>query len=196
MSQAEIQTNNNATFLRFNTQNLIGDYNSDLVTEQTDNISPKAGALYVDKQALQQYRQLCREIAELEAEKEATAYGQIGSSWQAGPRVSGGSRADATPECAQQLWRLSNLIANRLNQLVTLRAAIEQAISSLLPEERRLLRLFYIQGRPAAECAGLLQYSERHFWRRHQRTLQKLAEAQGVRQEIQPWFTNSVQPAV
>lgn len=180
MSQAEGRQN----FLRFNTQYFTADC----------DMEPVAPAVYVDKQALQQYRHLCREISELEQEKEAIAQGGPGSSWQTEPRVSGGRQADTTAETAHQLWRLSQLIAQRLNSLIDLRQEIEQVISLLSPEERRLLRLFYIQSRPAAECACLLQYSERHFWRRHQQALKRLAEVQGSEPASQPRFGAPPQP--
>lgn len=125
------------------------------------------------KEDLRQYRQLCGEIAELEAEKEATAAGLLPSSWPVG-RVAGGRLPDCVADEAQRLWHLSCLLAERLNRLIELREAIEQAISGLLPDERRLLRLYYIEGRGAGEVAEALQYSERHFWRRHKKALQKL----------------------
>lgn len=160
---------------------------------------PRRPRIYVDKTVLQQYRQLCREIAELEAEKEQLAAGHIGSSWQQGTRVSGGAQADPTAQYAQRLWRLSSLLAEKLNTLIEMREDIEQAIGGLLPEDRRLLRLFYLQGHTAEECAQQLQYSPRHFWRRHQRVMQKLAETQGVYTpalSAQDWFSPSPQPAV
>ena len=69
----------------------------------------------VDFDKLKQYRQLCREIAELEAEKQALAEGRVPSSWPVGVYVPKGQPGDPTGELAAKMWQLAELIANKLN---------------------------------------------------------------------------------
>ncbi len=129
----------------------------------------------MDKQSLMQYRQLCYEIRELEDEKEALAQGSLPASWPLG----NGSRRkglvkDAVSDTAARLWQLSQLLAQRLNQLIALRQEIEEFIANLQPEERRLLRLYYIEGLTWEKTAERLGYSVRQLNRRQKQTLARL----------------------
>lgn len=128
----------------------------------------------MDKQAFQQYRQLCREIRELEAEKEALAAGNLPASWPLGGLKGKGRHTDTVGEAAAQLWQLAQLLAQRLNQLVALRNEIEKTIEALQPEERRLLRLYYIDGLNWEQVAERLDYSTRQINRKQQQIMQQL----------------------
>lgn len=132
----------------------------------------------MDKQSLMQYRQLCREIRELEDEKEALAQGSLPASWPIG---SGSRRRgmvkDAVGDTAAKLWQLSQLLAQRLNQLIALRQEIEEFIADLQPDERRLLRLYYIEGLTWEKIAERLGYSVRQLNRRQKQTLERLFPA-------------------
>lgn len=129
----------------------------------------------MNKQAFQQYRQLCREIKELEEEKEALAAGQLPASWPLGRRGRrGGGRVDAVGDTAARLWQLSQLLAQRLNQLIALRGEIEAAIEDLEPEERRLVRLYYIEGLTWEQTAERLDYSVRHLCRMQREIMRRL----------------------
>ena len=99
----------------------------------------------MDKQTLMQYRQLCREIRELEEEKEALAAGNLPGSWPLG-----------------------------LNQLIALRREIEDFIADLQPEERRILRLYYIEGLTWEQTAERLEYSVRQINRKQRQIMQQL----------------------
>ena len=77
-------------------------------------------------------------------------------------------------EAAAQLWQLAQLLAQRLNQLVALRNEIEKTIEALQPEERRLLRLYYIDGLNWEQVAERLDYSTRQINRKQQQIMQRL----------------------
>lgn len=129
----------------------------------------------MDKQTLMQYRQLCREIRELEEEKEALAAGNLPGSWPLG--IGGHSQGkikDNVGNCAAQLWQLSQLLAQRLNQLIALRREIEDFIADLQPEERRILRLYYIEGLTWEQTAERLEYSVRQINRKQNQIMQQL----------------------
>ena len=127
------------------------------------------------KEKLEQYRQICREIEELEREKEAWANGRSGSDWLGDPRRNEGCHSDPTGQAAAHLWELSCMLAARLNELIALRLEIEQAIVTLPPDERRIIRLYYVEGHTLESVAELVGYSVRHLWRKRKEILQKLA---------------------
>lgn len=128
----------------------------------------------MDKQTFQQYRQLCQEIRELEAEKEALAAGNLPASWPVGGLSGRGWPADKVGEAAARLWQLTELLAQRLNQLIALRKEIEKTIETLQPEERRLLRLYYIEGLNWEQVAERLDYSSRQIRRKQRQIMQQL----------------------
>lgn len=128
----------------------------------------------MDKQTFQQYRQLCQEIRELEAEKEALAAGNLPASWPVGELGGRGWPADKVGEAAARLWQLTQLLAQRLNQLIALRKEIEKTIEALQPEERRLLRLYYIEGLNWEQVAERLDYSTRQIRRKQRQIMQQL----------------------
>ena len=129
----------------------------------------------MDKQSLKQYRQLCQEIRELEEEKEALAAGNVPGSWPIG--VGGHSRGrvkDCVGDTAARLWQLSQLLAQRLNQLIALRREIEEFIADLQPEERRIMRFYYIEGLTWVQTAERLECSVRQVNRRQRQIMQQL----------------------
>ncbi len=129
----------------------------------------------MSKEKLEQYRQICREIEELEQEKAAWASGRAKADWPGSGRRSEGSHSDPTAQSAAHLWELSCLLAARLNELVALRTEIERAIATLEPDERRIIRLYYVEGHTLESVAELVGYSVRHLWRKRKEILQKLA---------------------
>lgn len=126
------------------------------------------------KEKLEQYRQICREIHELEEEKTALAAGHISGLHPAGERHSTGLPGDPTAQTAARLWELSKVLAARLNELIALRTEIEQAIDCLPPDERRIIRLYYVEGHSLESVAELVGYSVRHLWRKRRDIEQKL----------------------
>lgn len=122
---------------------------------------------------LQQYLFLKKEIALLEVEHQDLVCGQIMSS-----RISGlpssGRTVDFTGDYACKIYELTSLIANKLNDLVSLRLEIESWIDLLEPHLRLLLRMVYIEGKNWDEVSIVMCYSRRHLQRLHNEALEIL----------------------
>lgn len=71
---------------------------------------------------------------------------------------------------------LVEIYRTKLERLYSERAAIEQAIESLEPIERMVLRARYIEGRTWEDVAERINYSYVQTWRIHARALQKLED--------------------
>jgi len=127
----------------------------------------------MERENLEQYRNLCLEIKELEAEKEALAQGMIPSSWPIVSRHSEGLHKDIVAENAKKMFQLSEMIAKRLNELVKLRTEIEVTIGALPLQSRLLLRFHYIDGLTWNEVAEKMGYSQRHIFRMRNKILDK-----------------------
>lgn len=127
------------------------------------------GAGKIDFALMKQYRQIVAEIAELEEEREALSEGRLPSSWPMNERVMGGQVADVTAELAEKMWELAQLLADKLNCLIALRAQIEGWLDEYEPEERRMLRLYYVDGLTWEEVAERVGYSSRHLSRKIRR---------------------------
>lgn len=79
------------------------------------------------------------------------------------------------PECDQETLRpLKELYEEKLAALVNAILAIEDAIETLDPTERELVRLRYIDGLPWFKVTAAINYSEQQTHRIHARVLQKL----------------------
>lgn len=123
----------------------------------------------VNFEQMKQYRQLAAEIAELEEERAALAEGRLPSSWQISERVTGGNLCDVTAETVGKMWELAELMADKLNYLIDLRGEIEGWLDCFEPEERRILRLYYVNGLTWEEVAEKVGYSSRHLSRKVKR---------------------------
>lgn len=123
----------------------------------------------IDFEQMKQYRQLVAEIAELEEEREALSAGRLPSSWRVGDKVQGGPLPDVTGDVVTKMWELAQLLAERLNRLIALRAQIESWLEEFEPEERRMLRLYYVDGLTWEEVAERVGYSSRHLSRKIKR---------------------------
>lgn len=123
----------------------------------------------VNFEQMKQYRQLTAEIAELEEERAALAEGRLPASWPISERVMGGRMSDVTAETAEKMWELAELMAVKLNHLISLRAEIEGWLDCFEPEERRILRLYYVDGLTWEEVAERVGYSSRHLSRKIKR---------------------------
>lgn len=137
--------------------------------------SNKIDSNRIDFEQMRQYRQLVAEIAELEAERAALAEGRLPSSWQMEPHVAGGTVQDVTAQTVDKMWDLACLLAEKLNRLIALRAQIEGWLDAFEPDERRMLRLYYVDGLTWEEVAERVGYSRRHVSRKL-RSLQAAAE--------------------
>lgn len=120
----------------------------------------------IEKSKLEHYRHICREIEELEAEKENLVTGHISGLNPTSDRHTTGWHNDPTAETAERLWKLSTILAERLNELIALRTEIEESIATLPPEERRIIRLYYVEGRTLEDVAEKIGYSVRHLLRK------------------------------
>ena len=121
------------------------------------------------KEQLEQYRELCLEIKELENEKESLS--ELASSWTISPRHTQGAASDITSELADKLWQLAQIITRRINELVLMRIEVEEFIGKLPIQESILLRLYYVRGLTWEETAEKMGYTVRHVMRMRSKIL-------------------------
>lgn len=140
-----------------------------------ENLCGQIAVGKIDFAKMKQYRQLVAEIAELEEEREALSRGHLPSSWGIGERVTNGKVTDSTAETVDKMWHLAELLAEKLNKLIALRTEIEGWLDSFEPDDRRMLRLYYVDGLTWEEVAERVGYSSRHLSRKIKR-LQTAAE--------------------
>lgn len=126
------------------------------------------------KEQLEQYRELCLEIKELENEKESLS--ELASSWTISPRHTQGTASDITSELADKLWQLAQIITRRINELVLMRIEVEKFIDELPIQDSLLLRLYYIRGLTWEETAEKMGYTVRHVMRMRSKILNKYCE--------------------
>ena len=128
----------------------------------------------MDKMTLRQYRHLLKEIRELEREKR-----HVLDRYLAPPQPTGMPGAhddgDRIGDVVAKRDRYQRLIDAKLDELIDLRHEIEKAIENLPSEDRRLIRLRYIEGWSWTRVAEALHYSVRQVLRHHGRILQRMA---------------------
>ncbi len=130
----------------------------------------------IAKTKLEHYQHICQEIKELEEEKANLASGRISGLNPTSARHATGWHSDPTAETTERLWALSSALATRLNELIALRTEIEEAIATLSPEERRIIRLHYVEGRTFEEVAEKIGYSVRHLLRKRRQIEENFLE--------------------
>lgn len=127
----------------------------------------------MDKMTLRQYRHLLKEIRELEREKR-----HVLDRYLAPPQPTGMPGAhddgDRIGNVVAKRDKYQRLIDAKLDELIDLRRDIEQAIAELPSEDRRLIRLRYIEGWSWVRVADALHYSVRQVLRHHGRILQRM----------------------
>ena len=127
----------------------------------------------MDKYTLRQYRHLLREIRELEREKK-----HVLDRYLSPPQPTGMPGAhddgDRIGDIVAKRDRYQRLIDKKLGELIDLRHEIEKAIENLPSEDRRLIRLRYIEGWSWQRVADALHYSVRQALRHHGRILQQM----------------------
>ena len=126
------------------------------------------------KEQLEQYRELCLEIKELENEKESLS--ELASSWTISPRHTQEAASDVTSELADKLWQLAQIITRRINELVLMRIEVEKFIDELPIQDSLLLRLYYVRGLTWEETAEKMGYTIRHIMRMRSKILNKYCE--------------------
>lgn len=127
----------------------------------------------MDKMTLRQYRHLLKEIRELEREKR-----HVLDRYLAPPQPTGMPGAhddgDRIGNVVAKRDKYQRLIDAKLDELIDLRHEIEEAIAFLPSEDRRLIRLRYIEGWSWGRVAEALHYSVRQVLRHHGRILQRM----------------------
>ena len=135
------------------------------------------GERSMDKNDLKQYPHICAELEQLENEIE-----KLRAAIESPPRpiLDGmpkgkGKYFDRLAEKIAKLVDLRTIYERKWDRLINLRRDIEDAIEGLEPEERRIMRLIYIEGARFEKVAVELNYSYRHIQRIHQRIIKKMS---------------------
>lgn len=124
--------------------------------------------------ALKQERdQICSLIEEIEAELYSPKIPRLDAVPGGGQKVGGVTPTDAKIDKRDELL---TLYAEKCGQLDAELLAIEQAIDSLEPREKTLLRLHYVQGLTWENVCVEMNYSWRQVHRIHAKALEKLKE--------------------
>lgn len=128
----------------------------------------------MDKNALDYCRELSLEVADLDQRID-----------QLRSKVESRRWPDGLPHSNYAADRLSGIVAKiadldavrrpKAAELAQLRGAIEDAMVSLSPAERRLIRLRYFDGLPWEEVAKRMNYCESHSRRLVSRALAKMS---------------------
>jgi len=85
-------------------------------------------------------------------------------------------RRDFVGDTVSKVVDLSSLIEGKIDRLARLVMEIEAAIEALPSDERRLLRMKYIEGRSWPEISGILHYSLPHLFRKHKNSLKMILD--------------------
>ena len=128
----------------------------------------------MDKHTLKQYQAILREIDQLEQEKQRVLSRLLSPSPPDGQPHGSGS-PDKIGEAVARRDKYQRLIDRKLDELISLREQIETAIESLPPNDRRLLRLRYIEGMTWEQLAVEMNYNYRWVLRLHGRILRDMA---------------------
>ena len=127
------------------------------------------------RERLWSYQHLCREIRQLEdqiAELESRITSPRTPKLSFLPHAK--SAGYALEAGMDRYADLIELYKTKLERLYSERAAIEQAIESLEPIERMVLRARYIEGRTWEDVAERINYSYVQTWRIHARAIEAL----------------------
>ena len=115
------------------------------------------------KYELRQYRDISREIEQLREQHAGMI--KIVKAHDGQPHGSGIS--DPTSMAAVMMAAISGKIDRKMKELLDLRCRIEQAIDSLPPRERMLMRYYYIDCMTWEQVAERMHYSRQHTLRLH-----------------------------
>lgn len=129
----------------------------------------------MDKATLRQYTNVIKEIEQLEAERENILAGLQGAVQHDG-MPHGQNVADPVGNAGVKLAELKTLLDAKVDELIGIRLAIESVIETLPPEERRLMRLRYIEGRRWEQIAVEMNYSYRRVTQIHGNILLSIAD--------------------
>lgn len=129
----------------------------------------------MDKATLRQYISIIKEIEQLEAERGNILAG-LQKAVQHDGMPHGQDIADPVGNAGVKLAELKALLDAKVDELIGMRLAIEAVIETLPPEERRLMRLRYIEGRRWEQIALETNYSIQRVWQIHGRILEKIRD--------------------
>lgn len=128
------------------------------------------------KQVLAQYQTTKREIIRLTKERDDwndLAY-RISANYS-DTVVSGGCKVDKIQTSIEQMDRITQLICDRIEQLVLLKQQIEEAIQGIDDQVLRLLLEYrYINGFTWERVAEEINYDYRHTIRLHRKALEAI----------------------
>lgn len=130
------------------------------------------------KKQLKAYRDILEEKQQLEErlqELEATKYDPKTPTPGTGPGGSGG-KSDPTGSRVLQLDELARVYRQKIEQLTAAQLEVEKAIETLEPRERRLVRLYYLDGLTWEQVCVAMCYSWRQVHRIHSAALEKLRD--------------------
>lgn len=129
------------------------------------------------KEDLRAYEDLRRErdhLAHLIEELESVLYGPKVPTLDGMPRGGSFDNSHVVDKMGDKHAKLQKLYEEKVAELDRRIAEIEAAIEPLEPNERKLIRLHYIEGLTWEDVAVEMSYSWRHVHRIHGRALQKL----------------------
>lgn len=129
----------------------------------------------MDKATLRQYISIVKEIEQLETERE-TILARLQGAVQYDGMPHSRDVADPVGNTVAKLGELKTLLDKKLDELADLRFAIENAVAELPSEERRLMRLRYIEGKTWEQVGVEMCYDYRHVLRLHGQILLKLKD--------------------
>lgn len=129
----------------------------------------------MDKATLRQYISIVKEIEQLETERE-TVFARLQGAVEYDGMPRSRDVSDPVGDAAAKLGELKTLLDRKLDELADMRLAIEDAITELPSEERRLMRLRYIEGRRWEQIALETNYSIQRVWQLHGSILKKIRD--------------------
>lgn len=130
------------------------------------------------KERLKQYRHIKKEIEQtkgLLAELEARVYGLQSPEISDMPRAHTAKGSSAQELAADSTMQLREKYWTQLQELAAEQLAVEEAIETLDPTLRQMLRHRYIEGMTWEEICVAMSYSWRQVHRLHAQALRQLA---------------------
>lgn len=127
----------------------------------------------MERRTLRQYRAILAEINDLEKEKQLILDRYLAPASLSGmPSLH--NNGDKIGNVVARREKYQRLIDKKLDELIELREQIEKAIEDLSADDRRIMRLYYIDGKSWEQVAVDLHYSIYRIWHKHGEILAKM----------------------